>query len=100
MGADFLKIGDALRFDALVLGFLRFFLKDEAHAQGVLFGLLLGFDRALQHGGQLNARRQEAAATYAAGRELWESVKKRWGRAKEGSKVQYFSTDLWCYRKL
>jgi len=39
----FLKISDALRFDALALGFLGFFLKNEAHAQGVLFCLLLGF---------------------------------------------------------
>src|SRR5258708_30552176 len=51
---DFLKVGDALRFDALAFGFLLFLLQNETHAQGFLFGLLFGFDGALQHAGQLN----------------------------------------------
>src|SRR5215467_14031115 len=53
---NFLKVRNTLRFDALALGFLLLFLQDEIHAQGVLFGLLFGFDGAFSIGGSCTSR--------------------------------------------
>src|SRR2546427_12366234 len=67
---DLLEVGNALRFDALALGFLLFLLKDKAHAQRVLLGLLLGLDRSLQHRRQLHIAQQHVFDNHAAWREL------------------------------
>src|SRR5215470_508417 len=57
---DLLEVADALRFDSLALRFLRFFLQAEIHRQRLLLGLLLGFDRGLERGGQLDVTEKHA----------------------------------------
>src|SRR5437870_6772893 len=54
LGYNLLKIANAGGFNPLALRFLRFFLQTEIHSEGFLFGLLLGFNRALQRSRQLD----------------------------------------------
>ena len=65
-----LEVGDALSLDAFALGFLLFFLKCEVHAQGVLFGLLLGLDGAFERRRQLHIPQQHVLHNHAARLEL------------------------------
>ena len=67
---DLLEVGDALGLDALAFRLLFFFLQDEVHAQSILLGLLLRFDRTLQHGGQLDIAEQHVFHNDSARRKL------------------------------
>src|SRR5258708_34783760 len=51
---DLLEVANALGFNALALGFLRFLLQAEVHGQRFLLGLLLGFNRRPQRGGPMD----------------------------------------------
>src|SRR6266404_6105732 len=61
-----LKVRDALRFDALAFRLLLFLLQDEAHPQGILLGLLLGFDRAFEHRRQLHVAQKHVLHDHPA----------------------------------
>src|SRR6266436_1766926 len=67
---DFLKVRNALRFDALALGLLLFLLQDEAHSKRLLLRLLLRFDRTFEHRRQLHVAQQHVFHDHAAWREL------------------------------
>ena len=69
LGDDGLKVGDALRLDALAVGFLTLAIEHEAHALGLLLGLELLLDGGRQQWGQLDVAQQDLLGLDAAGGE-------------------------------